>query len=120
MANGHENHVMLEYVSVRTWIESIQVISLRQTTDHTMRLDLMEAFVAHVGDDPDTIVAISRDDSKAKNRYLASLRGWAARLPGSERHRHDAENMIRGFFMRNGFRVVARPYADVYRRNSNP
>jgi hypothetical protein len=43
---------------------------------------------------------------------------WAGQLPGSDRARHDAENTIRSFFMRNGFRVVARPYRDVYERSA--
>jgi hypothetical protein len=43
---------------------------------------------------------------------------WAAELPGSDRARHDAENTIRSFFMRNGFRVVAGPYRDVYERSA--
>jgi hypothetical protein len=115
-ANGHEDHHMMEYVTVRIWIASVQTVSLRPANDHVKRLDLIAEFVAHIGEDPDTIVSSARGDSKAKNRYLGSLRRWASALPGSDRHRHDAENMIRGFFMRNGFRVVARPYADVYRR----
>lgn len=114
--NGH--HQMLEYVTVRTWIESVQVAGLRPSNDREKRLEMIAAFVDHIGEDPDTIISRARGDAKAKNRYLGSLKRWAAQLPGTDRHRHDAENMIRGFFMRNGFRVVARPYADVYRRNA--
>jgi len=76
----------------------------------------MALFVAHVGVDPDTIVARSRGDATDKNAFLKQLVQWAGTLPGSDKVRHDAENTIRSFFMRNGFRVVARPYQDVYRR----
>lgn len=107
---------LLRYDTVRTWIESVQRTSLRPAADRSDRLRLMQQYLAHVGADPDTVVRTSRGDAKAKNGYLRQLVQWAGTLPGSDRTRHDAENTIRGFFMRNGFRVVARPYPDVYRR----
>ncbi len=70
-----------------------------------------------VGVDPDTLVAKARADRDAKNGYLKELVAWAKGLPGTDRQRHDAENTIRGFFMKNGFRVVTKPYQDVYRRS---
>lgn len=111
--NGHS---VLGYSSVRTWIEAGQTTSLRPHSDRGRRLELIAGYVAHVGEDPDSIVANARADARAKNAYLRELKRWVGTLPGTDRHRHDAENAIRGFFMRNGFRVVARPYADVYRR----
>jgi hypothetical protein len=107
---------LLVYRSVRTWIESVQRTSLRPAAERANRLLLMQQYVDHVGVDPDTIVATSRGDAAAKNGYLRELVRWARSLEVGERARHDAENTIRGFFMRNGFRVVARPYPDVYRR----
>lgn len=107
---------MLGYASVRTWIESAKPTGLRPVDDRAERLALIASYCEAVGADPDTIVDRSRGDAAAKNRYLKQLVDWAATRPGSDRARHDAENLIRGFFMRNGFRVVARPYRDVYRR----
>ncbi len=109
---------LLAYRSVRTWIESVQRTSLRPVAERANRLRLLQEYVDHVGVDPDTIVETSRGDAKAKNGYLRELVGWARSLQVSDRARHDAENTIRGFFMRNGFRVVARPYPDVYRRSA--
>lgn len=108
---------LMRYDSVRLWIESVQRTSLRPPADRARRLTLLGAFTAHIGVDPDTIVETSRGDAKTKNGYLRQLVTWARELPGTDRARHDAENTIRGFFMRNGFRVVARPYRDVYQRD---
>lgn len=107
---------LLGQQSVRIWLESVQKGSLRPEADRTRRLELMRQYAAFVGVDPDTIVARSRLDARDKNRFLKQLVTWAATIPGSERVQHDAENTIRSFFMRNGFRVVARPYRDVYQR----
>jgi hypothetical protein len=109
---------MLAYRSVRNWIESVQATSLRPGADRARRLALISAYASHVGVDPDTIVRTARGDQRTKNAYLKHLVAWAADLPGSDRARHDAENTIRSFFMRNGFRVVARPYRDVYERGA--
>lgn len=110
---------LLQYETVRLWIESVQKTSLRPAADRARRLELLAAFTDHIGVDPDTIVETSRGDAKAKNGYLKQLVAWAKGLDGSDRARHDAENTIRGFFMRNGFRVVARPYRDVYQRTGS-
>jgi hypothetical protein len=107
---------LLHHQSVRTWLESVQIGSLRPEADRKRRLELMRQYVDHVGVDPGTIIARSRADAKDKNQFLKQLVAWATTLPGSEKTRHDAENAIRGFFMRNGFRVVAKPYRDVYQR----
>lgn len=100
-------------------MESVQKGSLRPEADRQRRLQLMSQYVQHVGVDPDAIVVRSRADPKDKNQFLKQLVAWAAALPGSDKSRHDAENTIRSFFMRNGFRVVTRPYADVYKRTGS-
>jgi hypothetical protein len=109
---------LLAYASVRTWIESVQRTSLRPATERVTRLRLLQGYIDHVGVDPDTIVSTSRGDARTKNGYLRELVTWAKSLQVGDRARHDAENTIRGFFMRNGFRVIARPYPDVYRRST--
>jgi len=110
---------LLEYDSVNTWLDRTPTTGLRPGADRERRLALLQAYVDHVGVDPDTIVDSSRGDAATKNKYLKQLVQWASSLEGSDRAKHDAENTIRGFFMRNGFRVVARPYRDVYQRSSS-
>lgn len=118
--HGGDSDPLLASRSVTTWLTSVEKGSLRPAADRARRLELMRRYVEHVGADPDAIVEESRADPAAKNRYLKQLVAWAQGLDASERARHDAENSIRSFFMRNGFRVVARPYPDVYKRNATP
>lgn len=106
------------YETVARWAASLQSSGFRPVDDRARKLGLLEQFCASVGVDPDTMVAKARADRDAKNGYLRDLVAWAKRLPGSDRQRHDAENTIRAFFMKNGFRVMTKPYQDVYRRGS--
>jgi hypothetical protein len=111
---------LLSNESVMAWLTSVEKGSLRPEADRIKRLDLMRRYVEYVGTDPDTIVALSRADGREKNRFLKLSVAWSQSLELSERAQHDAENSIRSFFMRNGFRVVARPYRDVYQRPAHP
>jgi hypothetical protein len=104
------------YESVARWAASLRSSGVRPVDDRPRKLELLEQFCASVGVDPDTMVAKARADRDAKNGYLKGLVAWAKALPGTDRQRHDAENTIRGFFMKNGFRVMTKPYQDVYRR----
>jgi hypothetical protein len=111
------------YETVARWAASFHntgQISMgqRPADDRARKLGLLEQFCATVGVDPDTMVAKARADRDAKNGYLKELVAWARALPGSDRQRHDAENTVRGFFMKNGFRVMTKPYQDVYRRSA--
>jgi hypothetical protein len=106
------------YETVARWASSFQSSVLRPVDDRARKLELLEQFCTSVGVDPDTMVAKARADREAKNGYLRDLVAWAKALPGTARQRHDAENTIRGFFMKNGFRVMTKPYQDVYRRGS--
>lgn len=105
------------YETVVRWASSLQSSGFRPVDDRARKLALLEQFCASVGVDPDTMVAKARADRDAKNGYLKALVAWAGELPGTDRQRHDAENTIRGFFMKNGFRVMTKPYQDVYRRS---
>lgn len=111
-------HPLLDFATVRTWCEASAPIGLNPAAERARRLDWLAQYCAAVGSNPDAVVATARGDAEVKNDYLRKLKAWADALPLAERARHDAENAIRGFFMRNGFRVVARPYRDVYQRRS--
>lgn len=119
MAEQHDDpgSDLMRYQAVRNWIENTPTTGLRPASDRAQRLELMRQFCAYLACDPDTLVATARGNPEIKNGYLKQLVSWAASLPLSDRARHDAENTVRGFFMRNGFRVVARPYRDVYVRD---
>jgi hypothetical protein len=106
------------YETVARWTATFGSSGLRPVDDRRRKVELLEQFCASVGVDPDTLVAKARADRDAKNGYLRDLVAWAKTLPGTDRQRHDAENTVRGFFMKNGFRVMTKPYQDVYRRSS--
>ena len=109
---------LTSYETVARWAASFSSGGFRPVDDRGRKLELLEQFCASVGVDPDTMVAKARADRDAKNGYLRDLVAWAKTLPGTDRQRHDAENTIRGFFMKNGFRVMTKPYQDVYRRGT--
>ena len=107
------------YETVARWTESLSTGGFRPVDDRPRKLELLEQFCASVGLDPDTMVAKARADRDAKNTYLRQLVAWSKALPGTDRARHDAEATIRGFFMKNGFRVMTKPYPDVYKRTGS-
>lgn len=113
------DHPLLAFGSVQTWLAANAGSGLNPAAERARKLDWLAQYCAAVGSDPDIVVTASRGDAAVKNEYLKKLKTWADALPLGERARHDAENAIRGFFMRNGFRVVARPYRDVYQRKSS-
>lgn len=119
MTTPLDAEALLAYATVRQWLEHRPLASLRPRDDRAERLGLLAAYCAELELDPDTLVANARASAEVKNLYLKRLVSWAGALPFGERARHDAENTVRGFFMRNGFRVVARPYRDVYRRSGS-
>lgn len=107
-----------DYETVARWASSFQSSGFRPVDDRARKLALLEQFCASVGVDPDTMVAKARTDRDAKNGYLKALVTWSTSLPGTDRQRHEADNTVRAFFMKNGFRVMTKPYQDVYRRSS--
>jgi len=75
------------------------------------RLDVLARFCAEVSIDPDRMIAQARSDRDVKNELMRRLRRFAADLHGSgSRPAHDAENVVRSFFIHNGARVFVRPY----------
>lgn len=107
-----------DHETVDRWISALPPTGIRPAADRARKLELLQRFCAAAEVDPDTMIAKSRADKDAKNGYLRTLVRWAKELPGSDRARHDAEMVVRSFFMKNGFRVVTKPYQDVYRRTS--
>ena len=103
---------------MRRWAASLRPSGFRPVDERPAKLELLRRYCGAVGTDPDTIIAKSRADREAKNDYLRQLVRWAKELPGGPRAQHDAEATVRGFFMKNGFRVMTKPYSDVYRRTT--
>jgi len=117
---GDELETIRQYSSVKLWIERTTDSSLRPARDWEKRLGHLRGFCEASGTDPDTMIKESVADTRAKNDHMRNLKQWCSTLPGNDRDRHEAENMIRHFFMKNGMRMMVKPFADVYRRSPNP
>jgi hypothetical protein len=75
------------------------------------RLDVLGRFCRAVSASPDRMIAESRADRAVKNEYMRRLKRFAAELHAAgSRPAHDAENVVRSFFIHNGARVFVRPY----------
>jgi hypothetical protein len=79
---------------------------------------VLQQFCDARGTDPDGLIAQGSVTPDAKNDVMRHLVRWAADQSDDERTRHQIQNVIRGFFNRNGLRVVTKPYPDVYRRQT--
>ena len=104
--------------TVARWIQLTTDSSLRPARDWDKRLGHLKGFCDARGTDPDTLIKESLTDNQAKNDHLRSLKQWVATLPGDEKHRHEAENVVRHFFMKNGMRMLVKPFPDVYKRSA--
>jgi hypothetical protein len=89
--------------------------------DPTAKLEVLEKFCAHIGVDPDTLIATTTDlvptGQAERNKQLKALKQWIRAQELSDTRATKVENQIRGFFIKNGVKVLVRPYADVYRRS---
>jgi hypothetical protein len=109
------------YTSVQKWLAEPANRGFQPVReDPQTKLDVLAEFCAHIGVDPDTLIATCTDlvpTGKAeRNKHLKSLKLWisAKQLPDSGATK--TENLVRGFFIKNGIKVMTRPYAEVYRR----
>lgn len=118
MADAFE--ALKQYPSVALWIERTTDSSLRPARDWEKRLGYLKGFCDSAGVDPDTLIKESLADNKAKNDHLRNMKAWVSSLPGNDRDRHEAENMLRHFFMKNGMRMMVKPFTDVYKRSPGP
>jgi hypothetical protein len=111
---------LADYKTVQKWLEQPAGRGFQPVPeDPRAKLVVLEEFCAHIAVDPDTLIATCTDlipTGKAeRNKHLKSLKEWVAakNLPDSKATR--MENTVRGFFIKNGIKVMTRPYADVYR-----
>lgn len=104
--------------SVRRWMERTPPTRPLRVR----RLGLLADFCTHVDRGPDALVSEASEGGRpALNIRLKQLKEWLAERPDlTERTRHDADTDVRSFFIANGFKVLTKPYADVYHRGPAP
>lgn len=73
---------------------------------------MLEAFCAHLGSDPDAIVAAALADKGQRADFMRRLKEFVRQGASGTREAHDRENVVRSFFIHNGARVVVRPYPE--------
>ena len=111
-----------EYKSVQKWIQDDPGRGFQPVREDPQRkIDILDGFCARIGVDPDTLIATCTDliptGQAERNKHLKTLKVWVAEHQLSESAATRMENTVRGFFIKNGIKVMTRPYADVYRRS---
>ncbi|HEY3603396.1 MAG TPA: hypothetical protein VGL04_01895 [Sporichthyaceae bacterium] len=112
-----------DYKTVQKWLEDPPGRGFQPVKpDPQAKLAVLAEFCAHIGVDPDTLIATCTDlipsGKGERNKQLKSLKVWvgAKELPDSKATK--LENTVRGFFIKNGIKVMTRPYSEVYRRET--
>jgi hypothetical protein len=109
------------YATVARWIKSTTDSQVVPRHDWARRLACLKRFCDHLGTDPDRMTKVAISDAMAKNAYLREMKAWVAgQTCLTDRERHEVENMLRHYFMKQGFRMMTKPFADVYNRNVSP
>jgi hypothetical protein len=120
-ATRDEMDDLREYKTVQNWLEEPPGRGFQPVKDDPERkLDILSRFLDQIGVDPDTLIATSTDlvptGQKVRNGHLKTLKVWVATLGLSETQATKTENVVRGFFIKNGIKVMTKPYSDVYRK----
>lgn len=102
---------LLEYASVRTWMDGLrQHWGGEPEKDDPERLPMFEAFCQHVRRDPDQIIketTMIKDGQhririQGRNRYAALIQEWQASVEGPPFRRAKWGNTVRSFLIHNG------------------
>ena len=111
-----------EYKTVQRWLEERPTGFQPVREDPEKKRAVLRGFLDHIGVDPDTLIETSTDlvptGTKTRNAHLKALKVWVNAQDMSDSAKTRTENLVRGFFIKNGIKVMTRPYSDVYRRSA--
>ena len=102
---------LLEYASVRAWIDGLQQHwGGDPANDDSERLPMLEAFCRAANRDPDQIIketTMLKDGEKririkGRNRYMELIDEWQAGMEGSRLRKAKWGNTVRSFLIHNG------------------
>lgn len=96
--------------TVRYWIATVNDMYHLSDDEWEDRLRVLNDFCQIVAADPERMIKESRAGRDAKNEYMRQLKRFVRERYPSARAAHDAENVVRSFFIHNGARVFVRPY----------
>jgi hypothetical protein len=103
---------LTSYGTVATWLSGTVAPPARRA----QWLETLRGFCEAEGKDPDQLITEGLQSQEAKNEIMKRLVRWAKTQSDDERQQHDMQTAVRGFFIRNGLRVLTKPYPDVYKR----
>lgn len=111
-----------EYKTVQNWLEERPDRGFQPVKEDPQRkIDILAAYCAQIGVDPDTLIETCTDlvpgGTALRNKHLKSLKVWVTTLGLSATSATKTENVVRGFFIKNGIKVMTKPYGDVYRKS---
>jgi hypothetical protein len=114
---------LLDYATVQKWLAEPPGRGFQPVReDPAAKVAVLAEFCAHIGVDPDTLIATCTDlvptGKSERNKHLKSLKVWIASKELTDSRATKMENTIRGFFIKNGIKVMTRPYREVYRRET--
>jgi hypothetical protein len=99
-----------ERPTVRYWIATVNDMYHLSDDEWEDRLRVLNDFCDVMEADPERMIKESRASRDAKNEYMRQLKRFAREKYPDARAAHDAENVVRSFFIHNGARVFVRPY----------
>jgi hypothetical protein len=99
--------------TVRRWMASVDAMYHLSEREWAERLSVLGQWCREVADEPDRVIAGARASREVKNGYMRSLKRFVRERYQGDRAAHDAENVVRSFFIHNGARVIVRPYEEV-------
>jgi hypothetical protein len=100
------------YRTVAKWLSE----SRDPPSRRAQRVDVLRRFCEAEGVDPDGLIALGHESRDSKNDVMRRLTKWVQAQTDDANKQHELQNVVRGFFIRNGLRVLTKPYPDVYRR----
>ncbi len=95
-----------EYETVRRYADSLDDLT---PAEREQRLGLLKEFAASIDRNPDQMVEELYDTVARKYRkrnfYTERIREFSAAVPGTWTQQNFRGNVIRGFFVANGYRI---------------
>ena len=99
-----------DYATIQGWMSKVNDMFHLSDEEWSARLDILGDFCSEIETDPDQMIAAARSSRDAKNEYMRRLKHFVRERYHGKRSAHDAENVVRSFFIHNGARVFVRPY----------
>jgi hypothetical protein len=99
------------FPTVQRWVDAVNGMYHLSDTEWADRFEILGRFCSDLEVDPDRMITDSLRSRDVKNEYMRRLKRFVRERYSDSRAAHDAENVVRSFFIHNGARVFVRPYS---------